>query len=1024
MLKMSSAMKFRFGSALLAWVALAAAARGDEGYRLWLRYERIPEETVRARYTDAIREVVLATPSGADSATIAAACRELAEGLVGLLGADVPARLERLHQAPVRILRGDATPSSRALSEAGDGGVAAPDDTVFAGIPRGYEISGPGAAGRQGYELQSVRRDRGGAVRIAANSDLGVLYGVFALLRLVQTHQPLENLRLVGTPKIRHRILNHWDNLDRTVERGYAGQSLWEWFQLPDYVSPRYRDYARANASIGINGAVLTNVNADALVLTAPYLAKVAALADVFRPYGIRVYLTARFNAPMEIGGLATADPLDPTVVSWWRAKTDEVYRWIPDFGGYLVKANSEGQPGPQDFGRSHADGANLLADALAPHGGIVMWRAFVYRSDDCEDRAKQAFNEFCPLDGKFRPNVVVQVKSGPIDFMPREPFHPLFGAMPRTPLALELQITQEYFGGAIRLAYLAPQYKETLDSDTFAAGPGSTVARVVDGTLGGHALTLIAGVANTGTDRNWCGHPLASSNWYAFGRLTWDHTLGAAAIADEWARMTLSNDPRVIKSVAAMLLASREAAVDYSMPLGLHHIMDLYHHYGPAPWFDEGRPDWRSTYYHRADAKGIGFDRTASGSNALGQYAPEAAQRWADPATCPDEFLLWFHHVPWDRRLRSGRTLWDELCLHYQRGVDAVRGWQKSWAALEDAIDAERFSHVRVLLARQEREARWWRDACVVYFQTFSQRPLPAGVEPPEHPLEFYKSIRLQHVPGTPMSLYKQATLQAGDGPWGRVGVSQADGGFVAELENGRILVRYGRDGDRDKIVEFRCKATGRNLGEFDSRHNPTNPTFFTLKDARVVLDGPGKKTVRLDFGSRVQDVSICKDCPVLEIDYHTLNDYGHANDRGGETGEIVVYGAEEWLRARQRMPDFPPASPAIDRRELYPMYEKSYYRAEWGDAGPLSYKGWMIMGVCHQDGGGYGLLLPADKIKWLKLMTQRRPWGFERAMKSPYKACYFRVTQGGTERIMSMGKEIIDGAFENAGLTLATRG
>jgi alpha-glucuronidase len=684
-----------------------AAARAEDGYRLWLRYDRIPDEPQRAAYAALLGQVVLATPTGTDSSTLAAARDELTKGLKGLLGVEPSITLDR----------------------------AAPDPAV----------------GEEGYGITKVARGSRHCIVIAARRDIGVLYGAFALLRCVQTGRPLDDLAVLEAPKIKRRLLNHWDNLNRTVERGYAGFSLWDWFALPDYRDPRYTDYARACASIGINGSVLTSVNANALVLTEQFLVKVAALADVFRPYGIRVYLTARFSAPVEIGGLPTADPLDPAVQAWWKAKVDEIYRQVPDFGGLLVKANSEGQPGPQDYHRTHADGANLLADALAPHGGVVMWRAFVYDQHIPDDRVKQAYNEFKPLDGAFRPNVFIQAKNGPLDFQPREPFHPLFGAMPRTPLTLELQITQEYLGSAVHLAFLAPMWRECLDSDTFAAGAGSTVARVIDGGVDHHADSAIAGVANTGTDRDWCGHPLAAANWYAFGRLAWDHTLSSEQIADEWTRMTFSNDPRVVKPVAAMLLASREAVVNYMTPLGLHHIMATDHHYGPGPWVDNLRPDWNPVYYHRADGNGLGFERTATGSNAVGLYAPPVANVYGDIAQCPEPLLLWFHHVPWDYQLKSGRTLWDELCLHYQAGVNEVRTWLDAWASLEGRIDQERFVHVQTLLRRQEREARWWRDACLLYFQTFSGRPLPAGVEPPEHTLAYYQGIHLHYVPGSP---------------------------------------------------------------------------------------------------------------------------------------------------------------------------------------------------------------------------------------------------------------------------------
>jgi alpha-glucuronidase len=474
-------------------------------------------------------------------------------------------------------------------------------------------------------------------------------------------------------------------------------------------------------------------------------LKKLAGLAGVLRPYGIRVYLTARFSAPLEIGGLKTADPLDPVVQAWWKAKADEIYAAVPDFGGFLVKANSEGQPGPQAYGRNHVDGANMLADALAPHGGIVMWRAFVYEAQPGGDRTKQAHVEFAPLDGRFRPNVVIQVKNGPVDFMPREPHHPLFGAMPRTPLAMEFQITQEYLGFSTQLCFLGNLFEEVLDTDTQMAGPGTTVGRIVDGSADGHSLSVMAGVANTGSDRNWCGHPLASSNWYAFGRLAWDNTLDSATIASEWTRMNFGNDPRVVDPIVSMLLASRETVVKYSMPLGLHHIMAEGHHYGPGPWVNTlPREDWNPTYYHRADEKGLGFERTDKGTNATGLYAPAVAARYNDLATCPENLLLWFHHVPWEYRMHSGATMWNELCLTYQSGVDDVRAWRRTWASLAGLVDAERHAHVSALLRIQEDEAVHWRDACLLYFQTFSKRPLPAGVEQPAHNLEYYEQFRL----------------------------------------------------------------------------------------------------------------------------------------------------------------------------------------------------------------------------------------------------------------------------------------
>ncbi|HEX5869638.1 MAG TPA: alpha-glucuronidase family glycosyl hydrolase, partial [Longimicrobium sp.] len=521
---------------LVAAVGFAAPLRAEDGYELWLRYTRVSDAARLAEYRAALPALVME----AQSPTLRAARDELRRGLRGLLGVEVA--LAR--QAPRGPFLLAGTPAS---------------SSIIRTLGLDEELR---AAGDEGYVIRLL--DVGGrrATVIAANRDVGVLYGAFHLLRHLQTHAALAGINLIETPRVQRRVLNHWDNLDRSVERGYAGRSLWEWDALPDSINPRYADYARANASLGINGTVLTNVNANAQVLTAAYLPKVKALADVFRPYGIRVYLTARFSAPMEIGALPTADPLDPAVRAWWKTKADEIYRVIPDFGGFLVKANSEGQPGPQDYRRSHADGANMLAEAVAPHGGIVMWRAFVYSAEEPTDRVRQAYDEFHPLDGRFHPGVLVQVKNGPLDFQPREPFHPLFGAMPRTPLMAELQVTQEYLGQHSDLVFLAPMWEEVLDADTYARGEGSTVARVVDGSLEGHALTGIAGVANTGTEGNWTGHPFHQANWYAFGRLAWDPAASSERIADEWIRMTFTHDPAFVQPVKRMMLASREVAV------------------------------------------------------------------------------------------------------------------------------------------------------------------------------------------------------------------------------------------------------------------------------------------------------------------------------------------------------------------------------------------------------------------------------------------------------------------------------
>ncbi|MCM1137971.1 MAG: alpha-glucuronidase [Duncaniella sp.] len=594
----------------------------------------------------------------------------------------------------------------------------------------GYEIEvstkGDKSLGTEGYEI--IRT--GKKVTIFSRSDIGALYGAFALLRLVDSGLEIPE-RLVETPAFDLRILNHWDNLNGTVERGYAGRSLWDWTSLPDYVSPRYEEYARANASIGINGTVLNNVNASPQILTSRYLEKIKTIADIFRPYGLKVYLSVNFASPMTLDSLPTADPLDAGVRNWWKKKTDEIYALIPDFGGFLVKANSEGQPGPMDFGRTHADGANMLARALASHGGIVMWRSFVYSPIDA-DRAKQAYMEFQPLDGQFDPNVIIQIKNGPVDFQPREPYSPLFGAMPRTSEMVEFQVTQEYLGHSNHIAYLATMWKEFYEY------------------VSPYSLKAVAGVANIGDDTNWTGHPAAQANWYAFGRLAWNPELTSAQIADEWLAQTLAdpvNTPAEIReSLKEMLLSSREAVVDYMMPLGLHHIFAFGHHYGPEPWCDVpgARPDWLPKYYHRADSLGIGFDRSPSGSNAVEQYPEPLRSQLSDMDSCPKEFLLWFHHVPWAKKLKSGLTLWDEMCIAYQRGCDKVVGYQNTWNNAEPYIDPEIFTDVQERLMTQARDAQWWKDACISYFQTFSNLPIPSDVAPPVHTLRDMMDIKL----------------------------------------------------------------------------------------------------------------------------------------------------------------------------------------------------------------------------------------------------------------------------------------
>jgi alpha-glucuronidase len=691
----------------LAWLFLLLCASGvhaEDGYDLWLRYRPI-EGSWAPRYRNFATEVI-----AAPDANLAA--QELLRGVTGLLS---------VKPAVARVIKRDGAIV-----------LCTPGTTAGLGLPL-EDLQGLGG---EGYLIRSVQIHGHRVTLIAANSNVGLLHGVFGFLRLLQTRQPLETLNLRDAPRMAHRILNHWDNLDGTIERGYAGASIWDWRTLPEYLEPRYTDYARACASIGINGTVLNNVNADALSLTPQYLEKAAALARVFRPYGLKVYLSARFTAPIDIGGLKSADPLDESVRAWWRHKADEIYRVIPDFGGFLVKANSEGQPGPQDYGRSHADGANMLAAALAPHGGIVMYRAFVYAAHQDEDRTRQAYDEFAPLDGRFDANVRVQVKNGAIDFQPREPGHPLFGAMPNTPLLLEVQITKEYLGFATHLVYLGPLYEEVLRFDTFTRGSGSSIAKTIDG---------MSGVANIGASRNWTGSQFNQANWYVFGRLAWNPDLSSRAIAEEWVRMTYSNDNRIIATTVAMMMGSREAAVDYMTPLGLAHLMAAGQHYGPGPWQVGGaRADWTPPYYHRADAEGIGADRGTRGSNAVSQYAQPLAAQFDDPKLTPEKYLLWFHHLSWDHPMASGRTLWEELVMHYTRGVEYVSEMRRTWTTLAPYMDPERYAETSAFLAIQEKEARWWRDACIAYFQSISHRALPKGYAPPEHTLLEYEAISM----------------------------------------------------------------------------------------------------------------------------------------------------------------------------------------------------------------------------------------------------------------------------------------
>jgi alpha-glucuronidase len=703
---------------LLAAPALTVPVRAEDGYDVWLRY-RPMEASAQAQYRPLATVIVSKTASP----SLDVATAELRRGLSGLL---------------------DRAIGTGSLAD-GAVVIGTPESSTFVG-----ELKLPlTALGREGYLIRSVSLNGHGVTVIAANSDIGVLYGSFAFLRLIQTRQPIGHLDIASAPRLKFRLLNHWDNLDGTIERGYAGHSIFDWQKMPDFMDPRYTVMARADASVGINGISLNNVSADPWILSPLYIEKMAALADTLRPYGVRIYVAAKFSAPMELGKLKTADPADPQVQTWWKKEVDSIYRRIPDFGGFVVKANSEGQPGPRDYDRTQAEGANVIADALAPHGGTVFWRAFVYSEKDPTDRAKQAYNEFKPLDGMFRDNVFVQVKNGAIDFQPREPAHPLFGAMPKTNLALEVQLTKEYLGQTTHLVYLPELFKEVLDWDTMVKAKGSTVAKIIDGSLEGHDTSAMVGVSNIGDDRNWTGAQFSQGDWYGFGRLAWDPFLSTQQIAREWLGMTFSNDPDFVGALVPMMIQSREAVVDYMTPLGLHHLMATGHHYGPGPWVgDLPRPEQNPVYFHRADANGLGFDRTPTGSDATSQYAPPLAKLFSGP-DIPDRYLLWFQHIAWDHMTKSGRTLWDELVIHYDKGVAAVGEMRKTWAAMKSHVDEERWSQEATFLAIQEKEARWWRDASIAYFETLSHRPMPAGHAAPPHDLAYYKAVYLPYAPG-----------------------------------------------------------------------------------------------------------------------------------------------------------------------------------------------------------------------------------------------------------------------------------
>jgi len=682
---------------LLIVVSACPMISADDGYDLWMSYRELDNATMIREYQRALSSIVIQGRSD----TLHIVREEVKKGLEGLLGVDLPIRRTLTTSGGLVI---GTSKQSQLIQE----------------LDLSKELA---TLGYEGFLIRSFKIKGVPVVVITGNEDVGLLYGSFHLLRLMQNGQSLTDINIRSEPKIQYRLLNHWDNMDGSIERGYAGKSLWKWNELPETIDPRYKDYARANASLGINGTVVNSVNANPIILTPEYISKLKVLADVFRPYGIKLFLSIRFSSPLRpssnrnsrrggIGILETADPLDPDVRDWWKDKVKEIYRTIPDFGGFLVKANSEGMPGPQDYKRSHADGANMLAEALAPYGGVVMWRAFVYDAKVDADRAKRAYKEFIPLDGQFRANVFVQPKNGPIDFQPREPVHPLFGAMPKTPLMLELQITQEYLGHSKHLVFLAPMWKECLDFDTYAKGQDSYVSQVVNGFLHDYSMTGIAGVANTGSDRNWCGHLFAQANWYAFGRLAWNHKLSNEEIAEEWIRMTLSRNSDVVRTIKSMMMGSWQACINYMTP--------------QPGYARSSRLDWTSVYYHRADSAGLGFDRSSSGSNAAKQYFPPWRERFDNVETCPEKYLLWFHHVPWDRKMESGRALWEELCYRYHTGVNYVKAMRRKWSTLESRIDQEIYLHVQEKLATQERDAIIWRDTCLGYFQKFSKMPVP----------------------------------------------------------------------------------------------------------------------------------------------------------------------------------------------------------------------------------------------------------------------------------------------------------
>ncbi len=705
-------MKNDICSLVLMIFMLAAVnfANAEDGYRLWLKYDLISDQDLLKDYRERIKGIMFE----GESATIQIAEKELLNGLAGLLGKTIQ---------EVDVVSAD--------------GVIVVGNFNNLKLQKRVDLKNRlQKVGDEGFVISNETINKKQVIVITANNDIGVLYGMFHFLRLLQTHQDIATLDIVSSPKCKLRMLNHWDMLNNTHE--YRGLlSIWYWNTLPTYIRPHYIDYARVNASIGINATSLNCVDADPRFLLKENLVKIKVFADLFCSYGIKMFMSPNFNAPIILGGLETADPDVDEVKKWWQKKVKEIYELIPDFGGFLVKANSEDEPGPGDFNKSQADGANMFAEVLKPYNGVVIWRTFVYDYNP-EDRAREAYDIFKPLDGKFAENVLLQAKNGPLDFSPREPFSPLFGAMPQTPLMLEVDISMGGLGKDVNLGFMAPMWRETLMSDTYSKGEGSTVAKVIDGSLDNYEISGMAGVANIYLERNWTGNLFGQANWYTFGRLAWDYNITSEQIADEWIRMTFSNDTSIIHPIKKIMMGSREHIVNYMDPLGLNMLMGWGGYRGP--WVDNSEhATWNSPYYHRADSLGIGFDRTETGSNAVEQYYPQVAEKFSSIEKCPEKYLLWFHHVPWIYKMKSGNTLWDELCYHYYKGVEGVREMQRLWNSLEGKIDQGQFESVQMLLKIQYNDAVTWRDGCVLYFQTFSKLPIPEGLKKPQHDLEYY---------------------------------------------------------------------------------------------------------------------------------------------------------------------------------------------------------------------------------------------------------------------------------------------